>query len=183
VPALVTQKLSRMGWKSVSVPKPLSYQAPTCPQQRPNDGDLTITGHAESTFLQRNGGIQVDSDVEVFPNAKQAAARFDRFPPAEALRLPQVRPRQIGRHPAQVPAGQRLKFAKLGDRTAAYRVFNHSGLRCRLQRLHLHRVGRSQGYINLIAPSVQGGQLTGFELSLAKTAGQAAPGLTPGLSS
>src|SRR4051794_25689919 len=46
--------------------KPTSFKAPTCPAQRPNDGDLTITGHAESLFSNGNGGIQIDSDIEVF---------------------------------------------------------------------------------------------------------------------
>src|ERR1700692_4125132 len=43
-----------------------SFKAPTCPAQQPNDGGLTITGHAESQFSNGNGGIQVTSDVEVF---------------------------------------------------------------------------------------------------------------------
>src|SRR5438309_12052106 len=46
--------------------KPISLKAPTCPAQRPNDGDLTLTGHAESVFSNGNGGIQIDSDIEVY---------------------------------------------------------------------------------------------------------------------
>src|SRR5204863_5713247 len=75
---VVTQGDLGSGWTG-GARKPTSFKAPTCPAQRPNDGDLTLTGHAESVFSNGNGGVQVDSDVEVFPNSKQARARFVRF--------------------------------------------------------------------------------------------------------
>jgi hypothetical protein len=65
--------------------KPISFKAPTCPAQQPNDGDLILTGHAESVFSNGNGGMQVDSDVEVYASARQALRAL---PPAEGVHLP-----------------------------------------------------------------------------------------------
>src|SRR4051794_32515593 len=62
---LLTRADLGAGWTG-GARKPTSFKAPTCPAQRPNDGDLTITGHAESLFSNGNGGIQIDSDIEVF---------------------------------------------------------------------------------------------------------------------
>lgn len=166
--ALLTQNDLGLAWKSVAVPKPLSFKAPSCPQQRPNDGDLTIVGHAESTFYNGNGGIQVDSDVEVFPTAKQAAARFNRFIQPKLYTCLKYDLDKSAGAKLKYLAGSRLTFPKVAERTAAFRIPIIQGSGVVYSDFIFVGSGRSQAYINLIAPSVQASQLTGFELSLAK---------------
>src|SRR5207253_2589579 len=47
---LVTRGDLGSGWTG-GARKPTSFKAPTCPAQRPNDGDLTVTGHADFLYL------------------------------------------------------------------------------------------------------------------------------------
>ena len=148
---------------------PTSLKAPTCPAQRPNDGDLTLTGHAESIFSNGNGGVQVDSDVEVFPNSKQARARFVRFlQPKLATCLRYDLQKSFGGAKVTILKLQRLKLAKVADRVAAFRLpLVYQGVAVDSDFLLLGR-GRSQLYVIVIAPSSSEGQLPGFELRVAK---------------
>ena len=152
---------------------PTSFKAPTCPAQRPNDGDLTLTGHAESLFSNGNGGIQVDSDVEVFPSEKQAKARFTRFlQPKLFTCLEYDLAKSVGGTGVTFLKPSRLAFAEVADRTAAFRVplaVKAGGRTVTVDSDYLFLgVGRSQIYVNVIAPSVQEPQLAAFELRLAK---------------
>jgi hypothetical protein len=160
------------GWAG-GARKPVSLKAPTCPAQRPNDGDLTLTGHAESVFNNGNGGIQVDSDVEVFATAKQAKARFVRFMQSKLMTcLRYDLAKSIGGNGYTFLKPSRLDFPKLAERTAAFRV--PIAVKAGSQTVTVDSdflflgVGRSQIYVNLVAPSVQEPQLRGFELEVAK---------------
>jgi hypothetical protein len=161
------------GWAG-SVIKPQSMKAPTCPAQRPMDGDLTIVGHAESNFHNGNGGIQVDSDVEVFPSVKQATARFTRFVQPKLFTCLKygLSKSLAGATNVTYLTGKRLDFAKVADRTAVFRV--PIALKSGSQTVVVYSDfiflghGRSQIYINIIAPSIQEKQLPDFELRLAK---------------
>jgi len=169
---LVTQDDLGSGW-SGGARKPTSFKAPTCPAQRPNDGDLTITGHAESLFSNGNGGIQIDTDVEVLATEKQAKARFTRFlQPKLFTCLEYDLAKSVGGTGVTFLKTSRLDIAKVADRTAAFRVpiaVKVSGKNVVVDSDYLFLgVGRSQVYVNVIAPSVQEAQLPAFELRLAK---------------
>src|SRR4051812_47153601 len=119
---VVTQNDLGAGWTG-GARKPTSFKAPTCPAQRPNDGDLTLTGHAEALFSNGNGGIQIDSDVEVFPNAKQARARFVRFlQPKLFTCLKYDLAKSLGGSGFTFLNPTRLDFPKVAERVGAFRV-------------------------------------------------------------
>jgi hypothetical protein len=149
-------------------------KAPTCPAQRPNDGDLTITGHAESIFSNGNGGIQIDTDVEVFATAAQAKARFVRFMQPKLLTcLKYDIAKSLGGATGMTfLKPTRLDFPKIAERTGAFRV--PIAVKSGSQTVTVDAdflflgVGRAQIYVGVIAPSVQEAQLPGFERRVAK---------------
>jgi|SRR5581483_4006644 len=160
------------GWKG-GARKPVSLKAPTCPAQRPNDGDLTLTAHAESVFSNGNGGVQVDSDVEIFRTEKQAKARFDRFLQPKLFRcLEYDLAKSIGGSGFTFLKPSRLPFPKVADRSAAFRVPIAVKSGGRTVVVHSDYLflgkGRTQIYVNVVAPSVQEKQLPEFERRLAQ---------------
>jgi hypothetical protein len=167
------------GWTGGSR-KPTSFKAPTCPAQRPNDGDLTLTGHAESLFSNGNGGIQIDTDVEVFPTAKQAKARFVRFMQPKLFScLKYDLAKSIGGSGATILKPARLDVPKVAERVAAFRVpvavkAGSQTVTVDADFLYLG-AGRSLIYVNIVAPSVQEAQLPEFERRLAKLLVRRAP--------
>jgi hypothetical protein len=169
---VVTQGDLGSGWTG-GARKPTSFKAPTCPAQRPNDGDLTLTGHAESVFSNGNGGIQVDTDIEVFPNEKQATARLVRFQQPKLFScLEYDLAKSIGGSGTTILKPVRLDFPKLADRVGAYRVpvvvkAGSQTVTVDADFIYLG-VGRSLIYVNVVAPSVQEAQLPEFEHRLAK---------------
>jgi ABC-type amino acid transport substrate-binding protein len=156
--------------------KPISFKAPTCPAQQPNDGDLTLTGHAESVFSNGNGGMQIDSDVEVYASVKQAKARFVRFlQPKLATCLRYDLAKSFAGVKATILKPTRLKFPKVADRVAAFRLpVVYQGVTVDSDFLYFGQ-GRSQFYVNVIAPANMEGQLPGFELRVAKLLVKRAP--------
>lgn len=172
---VLTQSDLGAGWTGGSR-RPTSMKAPTCPAQRPNDGDLTLTAHAESVFSNGNGGIQITSDVEVFPNERQAKARFVRFlQPKLATCLRYDLSKSFGGAKVTMLKVKRLAFAQLADRVAAFRVpIVYNGVTVDSDFLFLGH-GRSQIYVNIVAPSVQEPQLPGFERQVAKLLVKRAP--------
>ena len=166
--AVLQQNDLGQGWAGGPQSSP-SFKAPTCPAQRPNDGDLTLTGHAEAVFSNGNGGLQIDSDIEVFPTSKQATARFDRFlQPKLFTCLRYDMSKSLGGAKVTFLKGRRLAFSKVAERTAVFRLpIVYQGKTIDFEFLYLGQ-GRSQFYVNIVAPSVQESQLPAFELRLAK---------------
>jgi hypothetical protein len=176
---VLTQADLGAGWTG-GARKPTSFKAPTCPAQRPNDGDLTLTGHAESLFSNGNGGIQIDTDIEVFPTEKQAKARFVRFlQPKLFSCLKYDLAKSIGGSGATILKPVRLDFPNVADRVGAFRVpvavkSGSQTVTVDADFIYLG-VGRSLIYVNVIAPSVQEGQLPEFEHRLARLLVRRAP--------
>jgi hypothetical protein len=169
---VLTQADLGPGWTG-GARKPTSFKAPTCPAQRPNDGDLTITGHAESLFSNGNGGIQVDSDVEVFRSERQARARFVRFLQSKLVTcLKYDLAKSVGGSGVTFLKATRLSFPKVADRTAAFRVpiaVKSGGGTVTVDSDFIFLgIGPTQIYVNVIAPSIQEAQLPDFELRVAK---------------
>jgi hypothetical protein len=169
---VLTQADLGAGWTG-GARKPISFKAPTCPAQRPNDGDLTLTGHAESLFSNGNGGIQIDTDVEVFPTEKQAKARFVRFMQPKLFScLKYDLAKSIGGSGATILKPVRLDLPKVAERAGAFRVpvavkAGSRTVTVDADFIYLG-VGRSLIYVNIVAPSVQEAQLPEFEHRLAK---------------
>src|SRR5947208_16378408 len=75
VAAVLTRADLGAGWAGGQI-TPVSLKAPRCPALQPSFHDLTLTGHAESSFHLDSAGWQVDSDVTVLQSPKQVAAQF-----------------------------------------------------------------------------------------------------------
>jgi hypothetical protein len=160
------------GWAGGPQP-PTSFKAPRCPAYSPNQHDLVVTGHAESVFDNGNGGIQVASDAEVFRTAANAATRFTRIiQPKLGACLRYDILKSTGGSGVLILQAKRLQFPQVAQRTAVYRVplLVKSGK----QTLTVYSDfaflggGRTQAYMNVIAPSSESG-LHSLELRLAQT--------------
>jgi hypothetical protein len=153
---------------------PRSLKIPLCPVQ-PNNSDLVITGHAESTLTLPSQGLQVDSDVEVLQTARQAgllAARILRPGLGGCLAYDLLRSGLAGGS-TTVGRVTRLPVAAVAGRVALYRVvltvLTH-GQRVEVfsDYLFLTR-GRTQFFVNVISPGNLAGELKSFENAMAKT--------------
>ena len=159
------------GWRG-GVRTPDSLKAPRCPAYSPNQHDLVLTGHAESLFDNGNGGVQVDTDAEVFRSAKDAATRFRRIlQPQLGACLRYDLLKSIGGSGIVILAAKRLQFPQVAERTAVYRVplLVKQGSRSVTVYSDVAFLGggRTQAYLNVIAPASEG-QLRALELRLAK---------------
>jgi len=154
------------GWKGGPTSNP-SLKAPVCPSLRPDYSKLTITGHTESRFDNGNGGFQVAADVEVWRTAAQAARHMG------ALLQPKLPKcirysiaKSLGTTNVTLLPVQRQKIAQLADSTVHFRA--PIGVKSGNQRFTvlsdflLMRKGRTEIYLNVIAPSTDERQVTSF---------------------
>jgi hypothetical protein len=168
------------GWQG-GARKPTSFKAPKCPAYSPNDSDLTLTGHAEALYSNGNGGVQVDNDVEIFKTKAQAARRFDRIlQPKLGTCLRYDLLKSLGGAKVVIEPAKRLKVARVAAHTAAFRVpldvKNGSQVVTVYSDFFFLNQGTAQVYLNVVAPSTLGAQLTALESRLAKAlAGRAKP--------
>jgi hypothetical protein len=146
-------------WTNHSSKQAASLKAPVCPSLRPDYRKLTLTGHAESTFDNGNGGVQITADVEIWKNEKQAARHMD------ALMKPAL-PTCI-RYSLQKSTGgsggvlllkvKKQKLPALGDTSASYRA--PVGYKVGKQTVVVAsdfvflRKGRTEIYLNVTGPS------------------------------
>jgi hypothetical protein len=160
-------------WADRSTAKPSSLKAPICPSLRPDYSKLTLTGHAESVFDNGNGGIQVVSDVEVWKTLKQAEAHMNALlQPALPTCIRYSLLKTIGGSAILLP----VKATKLGDFadvSVSFRApigFKVGGkTQSVISDFVLLRKGRTEMYLNVVAPSSAEEQLTAFETRLART--------------
>jgi hypothetical protein len=155
--------------------KPQSLKIPLCPGAQPNNSDLTITGHAESSLSLRSEGISVDSDVEILKTAKQAAllaARILRPSLPGCLTYDLLRS-GLASSRTSIRSVRKVPIAKAGTRVALYRVALSvpvGGRKLGVDSDYLFLTkGRTQFFVNLIAPANAQSELTGFENDIAKT--------------
>jgi hypothetical protein len=154
--------------------KPTSLKAPICPGNQPNDSDLTITGHAESLLTLESAGLQVDTDAEVFKTPAQVAKLVKRTMGAAitgCLKYNLLRSVGTG---ATIGATRALTVPKAGDRALAYRVGVAVKPQGSTQAVEVFSdylfvsAGRTQFFVNLIAPASAGGELPALENRIAK---------------
>jgi hypothetical protein len=169
----LTQGDLGQGWTGGAIKPPSSLKAPVCPQLRPDFSDLTITGHAESRFDNGNGGIQVVADVEVWRTPKQMSAHYKRMlrPKINAC-LRYALLKDVGGTNVTILPVKRTSFPKLAPVTRHYRapLWVKSGN----QRFTVYSdfiylgKGRTQVYLNVVAPASAERQLKAFETRIAR---------------
>jgi hypothetical protein len=171
--ALLKQSDLGAAWADRSTATPSSLKAPVCPSLRPDYSKLTITGHAESVFDNGNGGIQVVSDVEVWKTAKQAKQHMKALlQPKLPTCIRYALQKSLGSAAILLPV-KATKLGKFAEVSVSFRApigFKSGGkVQTVLSDLVLLRKGRTEIYINVIAPSSAEKQLTAFETRLAQT--------------
>ena len=105
------------GVKPAGKPSP-----PSCPGFAPKESDLTVTGHALSTF--QKDGVDVESDVEVLQTSAFVRTDFSRTirpPLARCLGLT-FEQQSGGGTTVKVVSSTRVSFPTVAPLTAAYRV-------------------------------------------------------------
>jgi len=154
--------------------KPNALKIPVCPAYHPDDSDLTITGHAESLFSLSNAGIQVDSDVVILKTAKQVETQFKRIlQPKLGTCLKYDLLKSIGGQGIVFGQVKRLTLPKVGTHAAAFRVelavkSGKTSVVVFSDFMFLAQ-GRTQFYVNLVAPSNVESQLPALESRIART--------------
>ncbi|HWE82708.1 MAG TPA: hypothetical protein VG265_13745 [Gaiellaceae bacterium] len=150
--------------------KPTSLKIPVCPGQQPNDSDLTLTGHAESYLELKTEGVQIDTDVEIFRNTGQVNALFKRMlTPLLASCLQYDLLKSVGGTAARVGKITKLALVSAGTHSSDYRVsLTYSGHPIVSDYLFVAQ-GRTQFFVNVVAPGPVASQLLALENRIAKT--------------
>jgi hypothetical protein len=155
--------------------KPQSLKIPLCPGTQPNYSKLTITGHAESTLELASQGLQVDSDVEIFKSAGQAAAAASKILTKalpSCLKYDLLRSGLAGGS-TSIDSVSQLPVVDAGNRVALFRVAltAHSGgkkVGVFSDYLFLTK-DRTEFFVNLIAPANVKSELPAFENDIVRS--------------
>jgi len=159
-------------WKGGATANP-SLKAPVCPSLRPDYSKLTVTGHTESRFDNGNGGFQVVADVEVWRTLAQARKHMAALlQPALAKCIRYSVAKSVGTTNVTLLPVQRQKIAKLADTTVHYRapigVKSGNQTFTILYDVLMLRKGRTEIYLNVVAPSTDEQQVTSFATRVAR---------------
>ena len=162
-----------VGWQGGAIEPPSSLKAPVCPQLRPDFSKLTLTGHAESRFDNGNGGVQVSADIHVWKTAKQMSTHYKRMlQPKINECLGYALLKDVGGMNVTILGTKQLSFPKLAPVTRHFRtpLVVKSGsqqLTVFSDVLYLGK-GRTQVYLNVVAPGRSEKPLRAFELRIAR---------------
>ncbi|MEI8105077.1 MAG: hypothetical protein WCH31_04440 [Actinomycetes bacterium] len=161
------------GW-SGGERKPDALKIPVCPAYHPNYSDLTITGHAEALYSLDSAGIQIDTDVEVLKSAKQVDSQFARIlQPKLPTCLKYDLLKSIGGSGSTFTLVKRLPVPALGTHAAIFRVViavkSGSTTVSVFADFGFFAKGRTEFFMNVVAPSTDESQLLPLETRLART--------------
>jgi hypothetical protein len=147
-----------------------SLKIPVCPGDQPNNADLTLTGHAESVLQLTSDGLLVDTDVEIFKSTKQVDRLFGRMTtPKLAGCLQYDLLKSVGGTGAKVGKVTQVGVAKAGTHVSDFRVaLSYNGHPVVSDYLFVSQ-GRSQFFVNVVAPGPLESQLVALENRIAKT--------------
>jgi len=155
--------------------KPVSLKIPVCPGNQPDNHDLTITGHAESTLTLESAGLQVDSDVLVFKSPAQVTKLAKRVLQPVSLQtcLRFNLLKQVAGQGVTIVGVSQLPLARASGSARLYRVTleaksNGQTVSVFNDFLFVSK-GRSQFFVSVVAPSSEKGQLPSLENNIAKT--------------
>jgi hypothetical protein len=155
--------------------KPQNLKIPVCPANQPNNSDVVITGHAESLLSLQSEGIQVDSDVLVLKTAKQADTLLTRMlkPTLGQCLAYDLQKSGVLGPGYSLGTITQLPAPRVGDNATILRVpvtVESGGRKVAVYADYIFVTkGRTQFFVNLIAPSNLGSGLTGLESHIAKT--------------
>jgi hypothetical protein len=156
------------------VRKPQAFKTPVCPAHHPDNSDLTISGHVEAVFDNGNGGIQIDSDVQILKTAKQVETLFGRIlHPKLATCLKYDLLKSVGGTNVIIGKVTRLDLAKVGTHSAVFRVSlivksGKSSVEVLSDFMFLGQ-GRTEWFVNIVAPASVDSQLPALENRIART--------------
>jgi hypothetical protein len=155
---------------------PTTLKIPVCPGDQPNNSDLTLTGHAESYLQLKSEGLQIDTDVEIFETAGQVGTLVKRMVTpllSGCLRYDLLK--SLGSSAATVGNVTLVKLRDAGTHSSDYRVSLTYGGHPVVSDYLFVSQGRTQFFVNVVAPGPLTGQLLGLEDRIAATlAGRAA---------
>lgn len=155
-------------WKGGAVAAS-SLKIPVCPGNILDNSDLTLTGHAESVLQLESEGLLVDTDVEVFASATQVGHLFARMvSPLLTSCLKYDLAKSIGSTGAKIGAVTPVALKQVGARLSNYRVaLTYQGKAIVSDYLFVAS-GRSQFFVNIVAPASLKSELTALESRIAK---------------
>ena len=154
--------------------KPNSLKIPICPSNHPTEGDLTVTGHAESRLNLQTAATQVDTDVLIFKRANQVAKLVRRVIQSpllgDCLRYDLIK--SIGGQGVTIVGVSQVPVAKAGDHAALFRVTlsvksGSKTVPVFSDFLYVSQ-GRAQYFVNIVAPGAIKSELRSLENGIAK---------------
>ncbi len=151
---------------------PKSVKIPICPANQPRYSDLTITGHAESGLSLATQGVDVDTDAEVFKSKAQVSKLFSRVvTPALGGCLRYDLVNSIGRT-ATVGLMTKEPVPAVGDHVGLFRLdltLKSGGKTVHVLSDYLFlSSGRTQFFVNIVAPANVASELPALESHIAK---------------
>jgi hypothetical protein len=152
---------------------PNSIKIPKCPANQPHYSDLTLTGHAESGLSLATQGVDVDTDAEVFESKAQVSKLVSRvITPALGGCLRYDLVNSIGRT-ATVGLMTKEKVPAVGDHVGLFRLalsLESGGKTVHVLSDYLFlSSGRTQFFVNIVAPANVASELPALESHIAKT--------------
>ena len=149
---------------------PTTLKIPVCPGDQANNSDLTLTGHAESYLVLKSEGLQIDTDVEVFKSAGEVNTLVKRMVnPLLSACLKYDLLKSLGSAGATVGNVTLLKLQKAGSHSSDYRVsLKYSGHPVVSDYIFVSQ-GRTQFFVNVVAPGPLTSQLLALEDRIATT--------------
>jgi hypothetical protein len=149
---------------------PSTLKIPVCPGDQPNNSDLTLTGHAESYLELKSAGLQIDTDVEIFKSARQVNALFKRMvTPLLSACLKYDLLKSLGASSASVGSVTLLRLQRVGAHSSDYRVSVKYGGHPVVSDYIFVSQGRTQFFVNVVAPGPLTSQLLALEDRIAAT--------------
>ncbi len=151
---------------------PNSVKIPICPANQPHYSDLTLTGHAESGLTLASQGVDIDTDVELFKSKAQVSKLVSRIvTPALGGCLRYDLVNSIGRA-ATVGLMTKQKVPAVGDHVGLFRLalsLKSGGKTVHVLSDYLFlSSGRTQFFVNIVAPENVSSELPGLESRIAK---------------
>ncbi len=150
-------------WAGNAVANP-SSKLPVCPAQHPSYHDLTVSGHAETVFVLQTSGITVDSDAQVLQSPAVVASTFTRMLGPKLSTCLRYNLVKTGVPASAVGAVTKLALPVVGEHSAAYRVTVNEG--SILADFIFLGSGRTQMFLNIVAPVSQKAKITALERRL-----------------
>jgi hypothetical protein len=168
--ALLRRSDLGMGWLGGPV-KPSPITPPDCPGFSPKESDLVVSGHAHAIYVFRQGGVELDQDVQVLTNDAAVRTDFDR---SISPQLARCLAYQLGRVPGVSEVSViRIPFPPVGTVSAAYRaemvVTRHGHSIHWITDYVFFGQGRTEYELTVVAPAETSDQLSRFEVELAQS--------------